>query len=504
MRRVALGVLVVLGAGCGADRAPAAPGLDAAGSGEAGRDASPPSDGGLGRRDGAAAFPPVDLEVVLPYGAPPERARIEVSADLGRLDVHFSVDTTGSFGEEIDAMQADLEGRIVPRLRDRVDDVAFGVSRFEDFPAEPWGAPSDLPFELLTPITTDLRRVASAVAALDPLGNGGDVPESGAEAIYQIATGDGYRAGGRTIIASSADSGDGNVGGVGFREGALRVVVHVTDASTHEPEDYGRRFPGTRSTTEAAAALRGIGGRVVGIASSGVARGHLEQLALETGAVSAPVSDECLTGIGGSPRTPVDGVCPLVFSVASDGTGLSETIVDAIVELVNGVAYDEAYGQTDDDGLAFVRAIEAVGAEPPEGVPAPTRADRRPAGDGLDDTFLGARTGTRLVFEAVLANRTLPPADYDQVFHLVIEIRGDDLVLARRRVRVIVPRGRLDGGPMLDAGTDAATDAGPTLDAGTDAATDAGPTLDAGTDTGTDAATGGSTDAGLDAALDGG
>lgn len=461
--------------GCDEDRPSAAPDRDGGGGrdaavAEAGtRDGGPPA-----RRDGGPVFPPVDLEVALPYRGPEETLAIAVSADPGRLDVQLSMDTTGSFGEEIDAIQADLEGRIVPDLAARVEDVAFGVSRFEDFPAEPWGTAGDVPFELLTAITTDLRRVASAVASLDsPLGHGGDAPESGAEALYQIATGEGYRHGGRTIVRAftgAAAPGGGTLGGVGFREGALHVVVHVTDAPAHAPEDYGSTFPGTHSSTDAADALSEIGARVVGIASGDIARPHLEQLALATGAVTPADGGRCATGIDGEPRPPVGSVCPLVFGVASDGTGLSGTIVDAIVELVNGVAYDEVYGDAIDDPLGFVRSIEASEAEAPAGVPAPGLADRRPAGDGVDDTFLDVRAGTRLVFVAHLANRTLPPADYDQVFHVAVEIRGGELLLARRRIRVIVPRGRLDAGTSADAGLDATAPA----DGGLDAASDGG------------------------------
>lgn len=444
--------------GCADDPAPPAAVLD----GGPRTDARPP-DGEIdattaGRRDGGPWLPPADLTLSLPYGGPVQTIDLEVEADLGRLDVAFSIDTTGSFGQEIDTLQADLGGTIVPRLRERVTDVAFAVNRFEDMPDEPWGVPGDRPFELLVPMTTDVGRTASAVAALDdPLGHGGDVPESGGEALYQIATGDGYRAASRTVIPPYAGSG---VGGVGFREGAFRVIVHATDAPAHAPADYGARFPGTRSVDDAIGALAEIDARVVGIASGEAARPQLEALALGTGATIEPEGSTCATGIDGAPRDPIAGVCPMVFSVAPDGTGLTDTIVDAIVDLVNSVAYAEVFGESVDDPLRFVRAIEARDATPPSGVAAPAVSDLRPA-DGTADTFEDVRTGTLLRFTAHFANRTLPPADYDQVFRVVVEIRGDGLLLASRRVRVVVPRGRLDAGAAIDADIpDAAGDGG--------------------------------------------
>ena len=436
--------------GCGDPRAPAAPGRDAGPLGDAARADAASIDGSSGRRDGGPVLPPADIEVVLPFGGPEETARIEVTADLARLDVAFSIDTTGSFGQEIDELQDALEDRVVPTLRARVDDVGFAVSRFEDMPDAPFGEPSDHPFELLTPVTTYSPRVASAVASLDePLGHGGDAPESGAEALYQIATGEGYRTT-RAIVPAYTGSG---LGGVGFREGAFRVVVHATDAPTHAPEDYGTRFPRTRSVREAADALSAIGARVVGVASGEPARAYLETLALATGATIAPEGGVCATGVAGAPRDPVSGVCPMVFGVAADGRGLSDTIVDAIVALVDGVAYGEVYGEAVDDPLSFVRAIEATEATVPDGTPAPAIEDRRAIGDGYLDTFVEVRTRTELVFVVHFLNTTLPPADYDQVFRLRVQIRGDDLLLAERRVRVVIPRGRLDAGPPpLDAG----------------------------------------------------
>jgi hypothetical protein len=366
------------------------------------------------------------------------------------LDVFFSIDTTGSFGGEIDNLQAELRTRIVPELRRRVDDVAFGVGRFEDFPSSPWGTSEDRPFRLVTPITTSDWLVSSGVASLDqPLGSGGDVPESGAEALFQIATGVGYRG----LIAAyspAAVSGGGTTGGVGFRADALKVVVHVTDAPPHEPADYGDAYPGTRSLRDAIEALSMIDVRALGIASSEAARRHLESLALGTGAYTTPSGGVCPTGVSGEERPPVGGRCPLVFDVRSDGTGLSEAVVDAIQGLLATVRYDEAWGESD-DRLGFVRSIAAVSATSPMGVAPPVAADRRPAGDGLDDTFLSVGPGTRLRFRVVLRNETIPPADYDQYFNLTIRVVGDGVTLLSRTLRITVPRGRRDT-PAFDAG----------------------------------------------------
>jgi hypothetical protein len=385
---------------------------------------------------------------------------MEVEGEVGTLDVFFSIDTTGSFGGEIDNLQAELRTEIVPSLRARVADVAIGVGRFEDFPAQPFGEATDRPFRLLAAVTTDEGRVNSAVASLDqPLGSGADIPESGAEALFQIATGAGY---GSLVpeFRGPAGRGGGLLGGVGYRADALRVLVHVTDAPSHQPGDYGSVFPDTHSLSEATDALADLGVRALGIASGDQARPDLEAVAIGTGAVADPVDGQCDTGIAGASRAPRAGVCPLVFDVRSDGSGLGTAIVDVIADLLATVSYDEVWGETD-DRLGFVRAIEAFEATPPSGTPEPARADRRPT-DGIDDTFLSVSPGTRLRFRAVLRNETIPPADYDQVYNLTLRIVGDGVTLLTRRLRVIVPRGRLDAGtPALDAGADSgAADSG--------------------------------------------
>ncbi len=466
--RAALAVVSLALACSGADHPPLPPVPDA-GPVERRDGSAPIPDAGSvsGRRDGGPVLPPADVEVVLPYLGPEVENAIGVEAAAGRLDVFLSIDTTGSFADEIDALQSEMSTRILPSIRARVEDVAFGVGRFEDFPVAPFGAPTDRPFTLLSPITTSFDRVAGAVAALDePLGDGGDTPESSAEALFQIATGDGFRLGGLPVVApfsGPAAPGGGTLGGVGFRREALHVVVHVTDAPSHAPGDYLPDVPGAHSLDDATRALASSGARVIGIASGSAARPHLERVAIDTLAFVSPVGGRCATGIDGSPRDATAGVCPLVFDIDHDGTGLSDAVADSIVELVNSIGFSEVWGEGEDDRLHFVRTVEARDATVAPAVPPPGREDLRPPDDGVLDTFTHVGAGTSLVLVAHLRNTTIPPADYDQIFRVTIAIHGDDVVLARRVIRVVVPRDRLarpDGGAM-DASTD-----GPTADGG--------------------------------------
>ncbi|MGF1465199.1 MAG: hypothetical protein ACFCGT_03620 [Sandaracinaceae bacterium] len=449
----ALGAVAIV-SGLGCERLGVVPRLD--GAPFARRDAGALDLAGLDRDEGAFVrpptprLPPVDREVTLPFDGPVVTEELEVESDVGTLDVFFSIDTTGSFGGEIDELQAELRGRIVPELRSRVADVAFGVGRFEDFGVAPFGAEGDAPFRLLTPITSDEAAVSSAVASLDrPLGDGGDVEEAGAEALYQIATGEGFDPFVEPYDGEAARGG-GTEGGVGFRPDALRVVVHVTDAPSHRPAAYAAGgIEGTRGWPETIEALSAVRAHTVGIASGAPARPDLERVAVGTGAWTEPEDGACPTGVDGAERPPQDGRCPLVFDVRDDGSGLASAVVDGITGFLDTVRYAEVYGESD-DGLGFVQAIEAVEATGPVGI---ERADRRPAEDGILDTFVDAPPGVTLRFRAVLRNTRIPPADYDQIFRITVRVVGDGITLATRTLRVVVPFGRLDAGTgQVDGG----------------------------------------------------
>jgi hypothetical protein len=138
--------------------------------------------------DPASNIPAGDFFFVLPFGGPPQDGRFDFSTNIRRADVFFSVDTTGSFQEEIDQIQGTLESSIIPAVRAAIPDVGFGVGRFEDFPLAPYGLAGDVPFELVQTITEDPSSVAAAVAALSPAAGGLDTPESGVEALYRWAT----------------------------------------------------------------------------------------------------------------------------------------------------------------------------------------------------------------------------------------------------------------------------------------------------------------------------
>ena len=416
-------------------------------------------DGSLPPR-GINPYPRYDVTYTLAQNDPERSFDFEVEPRAGRLDVHFSIDTTGSFGGEIQTLKANLQDTLIPRLRTRVSDLAIGVSRFADFPVRPFGLATDRPYDLLTPVTTDFFRVTTAVFNLDhPLQNGGDTPEASIEALYQIATGEGLLG----PINGNIDrftphpeiQGSGAIGGVGFRAGSARVVVNVTDAPSHDPVDYGSMVPGTHTLDQAAAAMRAINVRMIGIASGEPARAQLEALAIATGAVIPTTGGRCVTGIGGLTRPAVSDVCPLVFDIGSDGSGLTFSVLDAITRFLDSLAFTTVTSGVESDPRSFITGVEALSSTAPDGVEQPHREDRTPAGapDGVPDTFTAVSTRTRLTFRVHVRNTTVPSLDLPQLFFVRVMFIGDDVVLGDRIVRIIVPEG-----PKPDSAVDVSRD----------------------------------------------
>jgi hypothetical protein len=174
----------------------------------------------------------------------------------------------------------------------------------------------------------------------------------------------------------------------------------------------------------------------------------------------------CPYGLDGAELPSVDGECPLVFDVSDEGAGLSETVVDAIVELVDGVRFEQVHGRAGDDPLDFVARISPHEVRQRSGEDAPEIADLLPDGkpDGEADSFVHVGSRGRLRFDVELRNARIAPLDVEQSFRVVVEIIGDGLILEQRTLRIRIPAGSGLLPETPDAGRDAAAEDG---DAGT-------------------------------------
>lgn len=402
--------------------------------------------------DAASTIPEGDFYFVLPFEDPAQDGVFDFSTNLQQADVFFSVDTTGSFGEEIAAIQASIDTLIVPGVRAVIAGAGFGVGRFEDYPVSTFGLPSDVPFELLAPITMDMGPLRTAIDALPPASGGLDTPESGMEALYQWGTGLGIPELDMPPFAP------GDVGGAGFRSNSLPIIVQITDARSHDPADYAATGIDAHSRDEAVEALTAIGARVIGVRSlenvgtSDDPLDELVDLAIATRAVIPPSGGMCATGIGGALRPAVPtasgDVCPLVFDVNPDGSGLGDVIVDAIEQLamlgvldISAVPVGETTGlrgETLPPGTTSADFIESVVPEPPA-----------PAGATIvGDVFENVTPGSTVQFRLTARNDFVRHGPRPQLFQIFIQVLGDGVTLLDvRNVFVIVPADT--SGPIL-------------------------------------------------------
>lgn len=364
---------------------------------------------GTNPSDASSTIPPTDFYVVLPLDSGPDLREMEFSARLGKGDVFFLVDTTGSMATAINNVRSSLSSTIVPAVADAIADVRMGVGDYRDFPTGDYGDPGDWPFRLRQAMTDDVSAVQAGLGTL-AAGGGADIPEALVEGMYES-------------VAGSCSSGAG-FGQACFRTDSHPIIVAVTDAPGHNA-------PGTdpyvgvaaRSYAETTAALNAAGVKIVGASVTlfgGIfgseARNDLEDFARDTGSTS---STGALT----------------VYD--SDGGNVSTSIVDGILDLVGAERQDVTARSIDDttdsvDATRFIKAIR------------PVRATR--ATDFDATTFYGVGGGTTITFEVHFENDFQPAQDNVQIYRAEIEIHDvpGGTRLDIRQVYIVIPR--VDGG----------------------------------------------------------
>ncbi len=386
--------------------------------------------------DPVSGIPVDDFYLVLPAHDPVVDRFLDFGTDIQVADIFFLVDTTGSMYAEIDQIISRLNTYIIPQIRTRITDAAFGVGQFADFGQSPYGVSTDTAYELLQAVTSDEALAQAAVEALTE-SDGGDIPECHVEALYQVMTGAGL---GTWIPAGGCPDG---VGGACFRPGALPIILLVSDAPMHNGppagagSEYASISPPPHTWDEAIGALNTYHAKVIGLDSEpeglSYARFDMQRAAILTGTVD-------------------DAGMPLVFEIGTDGAGLGESVVDAVEIIATRVAFDvdttvrdHPDGYTDIpevDASCFVKArIPQTGWTPPLGF-TPEQAVSH-----IDSTtFFDVMPGTLIEFLVSFRNHVdADTACYEgdvmaRVFTATIVVRGDGVAdLDERVVIIIVP-----------------------------------------------------------------
>lgn len=442
---------------------------------------------------------PEDFFFILPYADPMGNATkpLDFSTTVPSLDVFLLMDTTGSMLGEINNLRGALTSTVIPGIKAAATDSKFGIGAMEDFPVAPWGSTNprndcgstttssttpDQPLVLLQTMTDDNTLLTNAVNALAPgnktLGCGYDEPEGDVEAIYQLATHAGNSLAGTPLNIPATPA--------GFRSTSMPVIVDITDAKFHNGintvgtcDIYQSNPPETvaysgavatvaHSTQQAYDAVKGMCGRVVGVSAnqaSGAACNadiDLNGFANATGARVPPVAWDaavggrpancaagtCCTGTNNAGVAPAaDGMCPLVFSAAANGTGVSSGIVTGIQMLARFGTFDvdsmTAGVATDNVGnplppmhttADFIKAITPVSfmlPATPAGLPTPT----------FDATSFHTVTPSTVVsFNVSAFNDFVMQTDQAQFFTATISVlAGGCTPLDKRDVIILVP-----------------------------------------------------------------
>ena len=435
--------------------------------------------------------PSQDFFFILPYqdtnGA--QDKPLEFSTQIPSLDVFFLMDTTGSMAGEIGNLKSALTSTVVPGIKAAVADSQFGVGAQEDFPVDGYGntagsacglggdSTPDQPFKLRTAITGDIAAVQAGVNSLSngtaPIGCGNDWPEGSLEAIYQASTGQGLTGPAPTSVPANHTG----VGGVGFRQGTMPIIVGISDADSHGVgetgacESFAEGYTGAvaavaHSRAQTKTALSNICARYVGIAAiqpygdACSPQRYMTDLASTSGARVPPNAwdvgtrpagcgpTQCCTGTNGAGQTPDGaGLCPLVFDVATNGTGVGANISSGISLLARFATFDVP---TDTSGVAadidgaplpmphttadFIKMVTPAAYMVPPAPPviAPPTFD--------STTFHGVTPGTKVDFTVNAFNDFVPQTNKAQIYKATIQVlAGGCTPLDARSVLILVP-----------------------------------------------------------------
>ena len=112
-------------------------------------------------------------------------------------------------------------------------------------------------------------------------------------------------------------------------------MLLITSATFHD-NDYPADF-NAHSKIQAMDALymNGISVISMNVGADVAVRDNLVDIAINTNTTIPSENSSCPTGLGGSNTTSIDGICPLVYDISSDGSGISSQIINAVLGFLN-------------------------------------------------------------------------------------------------------------------------------------------------------------------------
>ncbi|MGL5929170.1 MAG: hypothetical protein ACRCY8_09550 [Dermatophilaceae bacterium] len=304
-----------------------------------------------------------------------------------KADVYLLADTTGSMTSVIEAVKAGA-GAILGDPALAAFDVAWGVGNYRDFPVP---EVNSYAFQHQLAPTTDHTAVSTAIGTW-AAAQGGDTSEGQLYALHELATN----------------------GSIGWRPESKRIVVWFGDAPGHDP--ICTDLTGLATAITEASTTADLTGAEITVVAVSTTTGATDALDGDPNADAGDYATCPSAGTAGQATritaatggTHVSGVDP-----GSIVATLSALIAAAVKS--TGNVHLEATGDT----AQFVESITPAGGYGPL------------AGD---ETHV-------LTFEVVWVG-SRPCADRDQEFAGTIDVVADGVVVAGKKVRVVVPKCR--------------------------------------------------------------
>jgi len=280
-------------------------------------------------------------------------------------------------------------------------------------------------------------------------------------------------------------SGSGTFGAMRFRDGALPILIPITDAAFHNGKralnlaptgastDYDTTYHDAYPFTgpnidDLVTELNKVGGKIIGVDTWGSARSafasnsayfDLAYIADKTGSYAPKAafkgSSACPTAEGGASVAPdgpmlsaTERSCRLIYTIGADGAGLSNAIVEGVGALLNAIQFDvyvRAYkdptyvGSVDavDSFMVSIAPQPTGGVDPVTGSVCTTfspsqlkdkyHSPKALAGAGdISETIGGLNPGKLYCFVVTpKANTTVLPTTDPQTFKAFLTVQGD-------------------------------------------------------------------------------
>ena len=366
------------------------------------------------------------------------------SSKIEAVDLVIILDNSGSMENEQEELKNQIETKIIDSIKDHFSEkpnfVSFALTSL----------PFDPDLTAFSSFETDtLQESLTQYSAEEGY-------ELHVDSLYHIATGEAFDSTFRTCMngecgsvmginipdeeiswpESNCDGQLGSVGALCLRKKSMPIFVMITDEefqycppeSAVQSSDYCAWAKGKsvgRTIDEAVAVMNGIGAKFIGIDSSFTETGEKTNLA-----------EEDFTQL--SERThsvDKDGNNFNTHTEMPDGTGMSDQIAQAVIDLTEWIDMDVtiSFSFSSDDEcwggniLDFIKSSRTVSATPVDGVM------------GQDDkTFYGVKQGTDISFDIEFHNDFCSPS-YDQTFDIRATILGNDSFLSERLIRIFIP-----------------------------------------------------------------